>query len=696
RYVKKHIYGEGATDVFKTIGRKLFGKTMKEGAKTATKKAVQKAATKTDPKYVERYEDVIFDLETALYTTVANNAHQKKDGYRFVVDNSGEVTPFDWYDPRISLDFKVVLLANGGNIALADHNGIVNGSYSFLKHFDIKLNGKKVYDCNDPNHAVNIKNLLEYSPSYAEQTASNEFFYLDTRHPEETRFTKRRVTHRRNAANNADDAGLMLDVVVANNNKGFAPRKALLGVSAKVNTEIPLNRYSFFKMLEDELLPNTRVEMNFEIESDGNVIWQAGANCRVVITRMQLYVPRITFNSEGQSSYMSQYLKNHKWTYLRENIKRSNSSQQRAGHFRISSGISKPRHVFVFIINDTNIVAQTANPFLYNTFSVHVSTDPRTLSNCHLEVGNGNEYPEIHYTPSTDMTRVLRDVLKYVHKNNEYGQLEKLSRAYNNNSAITIRLARNELSGPHELKPTKTQISKLRKAMSQGTGSDIKISKTQIRKVVRQGGSLWESLISLGSKLLPMAMPLAKKAAAPLVTGVLSGLASLGVDKIFGKGQRGGFLIPMDKIAQLVAYKHLLTTGQKKDILKSLQTGNGLVIRPTKTQQGGFLGTLLASIGIPLLLNALTGKGLQADRTGSANTTSVYVPDTTNGHGMYNPYPYMSPPFFGTWENPVEVTPHYMNQYGCFECCNCEPLSESDYESDGSHETYVPDGSDSD
>ena len=173
---------------------------------------------------------------------------------------------------------------------------------------------------------------------------------------------------------------------------------------------------------------------------------------------------------------------------------------------------------------------------------------------------------------------------------------------------------------------------------------------TQIRKAIKHGGSLWGSLISLGSKLLPMAMPLAKKAAAPLVAGALSGLASLGVDKIFGKGQRGGFLIPMDKIAPLIAYKLLLTTGQKKDILKALRTGNGLVIRPTKTQSGGFLGTLLASIGVPLLLNALTGKGLQADRTGSANTTSVYVPDTdtTNGHGMYNPYPYMSPPFFGT------------------------------------------------
>ena len=94
-----------------------------------------------------------------------------------------------------------------------------------------------------------------------------------------------------------------------------------------------------------------------------------------------------------------------------------------------------------------------------------------------------------------------------------------------------------------------------------------------------------------------------------------------------------------------------MTTGQKKDILKALQTGSGLVIRPTKTQQGGFLGTPLASIGVPLLLNALSGKGTQVDSTGSpSNTVSVYVPDTTNGHGMYNPYP---PPFFETWNNPV-------------------------------------------
>ena len=160
-------------------------------------------------------------------------------------------------------------------------------------------------------------------------------------------------------------------------NKGFAARKALLGTSSTVNTEIPLNRYSFFEALRDELLPNAKLELVLELESDNNLIWQAGANCRVIVTKMQILVPRITFNSEGQSLYASKYITNKKWIYLREVIMRSNSSQQRSGHFNITSGISKPRHVFVYIINDANISSQTANPFLYNTFSV--STDSKIL-----------------------------------------------------------------------------------------------------------------------------------------------------------------------------------------------------------------------------------------------------------------------------------------------------------------------------
>ena len=64
------------------------------------------------------------------------------------------------------------------------------------------------------------------------------------------------------------------------------------------------------------------------------------------------------------------------------------------------------------------------------------------------------------------------------------GQRLRLAKAYQNNSAITIRLAKNELNGSDELMLTKTQLNKIQKAMNNNTGVDIKISKTQIRKAV--------------------------------------------------------------------------------------------------------------------------------------------------------------------------------------------------------------------
>ena len=76
--------------------------------------------------------------------------------------------------------------------------------------------------------------------------------------------------------------------------------------------------------------------------------------------------------------------------------------KQQTGNFRITNAISKPRHVFVFIVNTANIESQTADPFIYNTFSV--STDPRTLNRCYLEVGNGNKYPDLHYKPSKNIS----------------------------------------------------------------------------------------------------------------------------------------------------------------------------------------------------------------------------------------------------------------------------------------------------
>ena len=137
---------------------------------------------------------------------------------------------------------------------------------------------------------------------------------------------------------------------------------------------------------------------------------------------------------------------------------------------------------------------------------------------------------------------------------------------------------------------------------------DIKPAKTNIRKQV--GGSLLTSILSLGRTLLPTV-------GKTLGLSALSGLASEGasqlVKSITGKGvQSGGFMVPFDNINKLIQFKHLLSMKQKKDILDALKSGSGVRIKPTKTQSGGFLGTLLTSIGIPLAIEAIkkmTGKG---------------------------------------------------------------------------------------
>ena len=394
-----------------------------------------------NPINLERYEDVVFDLEQPLNIAPANNTVQVRNNLKFIADNSGEATPFDWYNARIAMDFKVeqhdgtdfviganvnddsILVASRAQMVAyeADQMGIVNGANSFISKLSVLANGKELYQCNYANHSVNIKNLLEYNKSYADSVATNEFYFLDTStSANKNRFTRRRVTHRQDQANpGADEAGFMLDNTPATYNEGFAKRKALLGTSSTVHCEIPLNRYSFFEALEDKLLPNTKIEINFEIEKDDNLIWRTGGNrCRVVITRLQLFVPRLILNKEGHKIYMKDYLKPDTWSYLNEIVESNLASNQAVGNFRITNGISKPRHVFVFFINTPNIESQTANPFLYNTFSV--STNPRTLNRCYLEVGNGNEYPNIHYKPSEDPSRVFRDVMSYVFANNDF------------------------------------------------------------------------------------------------------------------------------------------------------------------------------------------------------------------------------------------------------------------------------------
>ncbi|MCV6599672.1 MAG: hypothetical protein OIF36_04265, partial [Alphaproteobacteria bacterium] len=124
----------------------------------------------------------------------------------------------------------------------------------------------------------------------------------------------------------------------------------------------------------------------------------------------------------------------------------------------------------------------------------------------------------------------------------EYGvnltdnQKRSLVTAMNNRTPLTLRIKHSKLTGNDELMLTKTQLKRIQKSLNDGTGVDIKISKTQIRKVAKQGGNLFSSLASLGARVLPYAVKGLSKAAPALATGAVSALGSLGIDKIFGKG----------------------------------------------------------------------------------------------------------------------------------------------------------------
>ena len=164
----------------------------------------------------------------------------------------------------------------------------------------------------------------------------------------------------------------------------------------------------------------------------------------------------------------------------------------------------------------------------------------------------------------------------------------------------------------------------------------MKISQSHIKKAVKVGGSLFSTLAMLGAKALPYVTTAASKAFPALATGAVSALGSLGIDKMFGKGQSGGFLIPQSKVDQLIQYKNLLTNKQKEQIWAAIQSGGQVVVYPTNAQRGGFLGSLLASIGIPLALkmgSKLFGNGLTMPR----------------GHGLAT-MPKPPPPFYGDWE----------------------------------------------
>ena len=235
------------------------------------------------------------------------------------------------------------------------------------------------------------------------------------------------------------------------------------------------------------------------------------------------------------------------------------------------------------------------------------------------------------------------------------GQKDKLEKAIRGRNPISLRLKNSQLSGNDQAKTTlmltANQIKKIQKAASQGKGAEIKVSKSQAQKV---GGSLFSALFPLARSAAPM---LAKTLGLSALAGLASEGASQVVKKISGSGQRamtGGFLIPQDKIQKLIDNKHLLTSKQKEQILTALQSGGQVMVKPTAKQSGGALGALLASIGIPLAIEAVKsvfGKGApRIGRPKGKGAPRIGRPKGGKGAPRLGGPFQRPPPIVGNWE----------------------------------------------
>ena len=114
---------------------------------------------------------------------------------------------------------------------------------------------------------------------------------------------------------------------------------------------------------------------------------------------------------------------------------------------------------------------------------------------------------------------------------------------------------------PHELLLTNRQVANIRKAFAKNTSTDIKLSKTQLSKMIQSGGFLGKLL----GPLLRTGLPLMKSVIKPLAKSVLIPLgltsAAAAADarihkKILGSGHNNTTLIisndEMDGILKIV------------------------------------------------------------------------------------------------------------------------------------------------
>ena len=192
-------------------------------------------------------------------------------------------------------------------------------------------------------------------------------------------------------------------------------------------------------------------------------------------------------------------------------------------------------------------------------------------------------------------------------------QLNKLKSAIKNKTEVVLRLSSNmigddETNFPHKLLLTNRQVANLRKAFANHSSADIKLSKTQLSKMIQSGGFLGRLLGSLLKTGLPLIKnvikPLAKSVLIPLGLTAAAAAADAGKHKkILGSGHNNTttmLIISNNEIEDIIK------------IVKSLED-SGLLLKgvtetvqnEVKEQKGRFLTMLLGTLDASLLGNLL-------------------------------------------------------------------------------------------
>ena len=141
-------------------------------------------------------------------------------------------------------------------------------------------------------------------------------------------------------------------------------------------------------------------------------------------------------------------------------------------------------------------------------------------------------------------------------------QLNKFKSAIKNKTEVVLRLSSNmigdnETNFPQKLLLTNRQVSNLRKAFANHLSADIKLSKTQLSKMIQSGGFLGRLLGPLLKTGLPLISnvikPLAKSVLIPLGLTVAASAVDAGIHKkILESGNVTTLIISNDEIEDII------------------------------------------------------------------------------------------------------------------------------------------------